>query len=222
MPPGNGGNPGAASARGASRRRWLRRQCHAQLSAARCSQPFFGRLHTLAIQCQAVREKIPFVQRHEDTFEAAIGGLLGAQHHPGLAARRTSKRREQSDVLIGLVRQQPAARGSRGRADDLAVLGAPGALSNRLPPGEARAGEDGVRREVLRRAMNDGGKSGRHDRRRRERRSQSIRHDSSPDSSGAGRPGSCGSPFLRLERLLLPGPRAATPQAPRCLSLIHI
>ncbi len=114
--------------------RWIRRrQRHTQLSAARPSHPFFGCLRALAIKRHTVRGKIPFVQRHEDALEAAIGRLLGAQHHARLAARRASKRGEHSDVLIGLVREQPAAASGCGCADDLAVFGAPCALADRLP-----------------------------------------------------------------------------------------
>ena len=158
IPPGNGGRPGGPPARApaAGGAGFGGGNATRKLSAARPSQPFFRCLRALAIERHAIRGEVAFVQRHEDALQAAVGRPLGAQQHAGLAARRASERGEDSDVLIGPIRQQPAAgRGCR-RADDLAVLGAPGALSDRLPTGEARTGENDVRREILRRAVDDG------------------------------------------------------------------
>jgi hypothetical protein len=160
-----------------------RRQRHTQLSAARRSQPLFGCLRALTVQRHAIRGKIAFVQRYEDPFETAVSRALGAQHHASLAARRASKRGEDSDVLIGLVSEQPSAGSGCGRADDLAVLGAPAALTDRLPSTETRTREHHVGCEVRRRAVEDGRKSC-HSDSGRERRAVSILHDISP-SSGA-------------------------------------
>ena len=160
IPPGNGGDRRRAPCAGgcSRRRRVWRRQRHAQLSAARSSQPFFRCLISLAIQRHAIRGEVPFVQRHEDALQAAVGCPLGAQQHARLAARGASERREDCDVLIGPIRQQPAAGRTFRRADDLAVLCAPAALADGLPAGEARAGEHDVGQEILRRTVDDGRK----------------------------------------------------------------
>ena len=119
MPPGNGGSGGGPPARAGAPDSPgdglgggnATRNCPPPGPL----KPLFGCLHALTIERHAVRGEIAFVQRHEDAFKAAIGGPLGAQHHAGLAARGASKRGEDSDVLIGLVRQQPSA-GSGCRA----------------------------------------------------------------------------------------------------------
>ena len=143
-----------------------RRQRHAQLSAAWPSQPFFGCLCSLTIQRHAIRGEVPFVQRHEDALHTAIGRPLGAQQHAGLASRRASKRREDSDVLIGPIRQQPAARQRALGVPMISPFSARQLLcADGLPASEARPGEHDVGREICRRTVNDGRKRCRHQRR---------------------------------------------------------
>ena len=116
-----GAAPGTAPGRRLRRRR---RRRDAQLSAAGRPQPFARRLVALRVERDAIGAEVALGQRHEDALQPAVGRLLGAQQDAGLAARGAAERREERDVLIGAVEQQPAAAGFGG-ADDLAVLGAP-------------------------------------------------------------------------------------------------
>ena len=131
----------------ATRWRGVRRRRRSDPDASPAGpQPLPGELSALRVEGDAVRRDVAGVERHQDPLQA-VSGLLGPQQDAGLASRRALERGVEADVLIRPVQQEPAAGRLFRRADDLAVLRAPGRLAERAPTGQARPLEDGVRAE---------------------------------------------------------------------------
>ena len=120
------------------------------LRGRRRADALAGRLAAVSRERQSIGHEIAVRERHVHAAHAAVGRFLRPQQHARLARRVAAHVRVEEHVLERLVHHEPAARVRFGPADDFAVFRLPFSLPDRLPSGERRTGERGVRLKVRR------------------------------------------------------------------------
>ena len=145
-----------AAAAGAERRRRLRRigmvrgQRAAQEGSHR-AQRLTSRHPPTRIDRDAIDRQVAVLEREEDAGPSRRR-VLHAEEHTSVAGRRTLEPREEVQVLVGPVEDEPAP--SRPRLPrHLALVGRPGAVADDRPPAQSAAAEDRVRLEVAGRPL---------------------------------------------------------------------
>ena len=103
------------------------------------------------IERDAIHRQVAVLEREEDAG-ASRRRVLHAEEHTSVAGRRTLEPREEVQVLVGAVEDEPAP--TRPRLPrHLALVGRPGAVADDRPLAQSAAAEDRVRLEVAGRPL---------------------------------------------------------------------